>query len=135
MNGDKKGKLLVSAGELIDDKKAKKYIDKVGEETRRHQQGTLSIDSEVDRIYLDCSEELVIVDDLLQRRIRIARQGSNSAVVWNPWAEKGAAFGDMGEQGYRNMLCVETCNAASDTISLQPGKSFTQFSRYAVEPL
>lgn len=113
----------------------KEYIDKVGEETRRHQQGTLSIDSEVDRIYLDCSEQLVIVDDLLQRRIRIARQGSNSAVVWNPWAEKGAALGDMGEQGYRNMLCVETCNAASDTISLQPGESFTQFSRYAVEPL
>jgi len=112
----------------------KEYIDKVGEETRRHQQGTLSIDSEVDRIYLDCPEDLVIVDEQLKRRIRIARQGSNSAVVWNPWAEKGAAFGDMGDGGYRNMLCVETTNAATDTISLEPGESFTQHSRYTVEP-
>ena len=111
----------------------KEYIDKVGEETHRHQQGALNIDREVDRIYLDCPEDLVIVDEVLKRRIRIARQGSNSAVVWNPWAEKGAAFGDMGKDGYRNMLCVETTNAAKDTITLQAGESFTQVSRYTVE--
>ncbi len=57
------------------------------------------------------------------------------AVVWNPWAEKGAAFGDMGDEGYRNMLCVETTNAAADTVSLAPGESFTQISRYTVESL
>ena len=111
----------------------KEYIDKVGEETHRQQQGALNIDREVDRIYLDCPEDLVIVDEVLKRRIRIARQGSNSAVVWNPWAEKGAAFGDMGKDGYRNMLCVETTNAAKDTITLQAGESFTQVSRYTVE--
>lgn len=113
----------------------KAYIDKVGEQTQRQQQGAVSINSEVDRIYLDCPDDLLIVDKALQRRIRIARQGSNSAVIWNPWEEKGAAFGDMGEQGYRNMLCVETSNAASDTISINPGESFTQISRYSVEPL
>jgi len=113
----------------------KEYIDKVGEETRRQQRGQVTIDSEVDRIYLNCPDDLVIVDEELKRRIRINRQGSNSAVVWNPWAEKGAAFGDMGKDGYRNMLCVETTNAAEDTVTLQPDEKFTQFSRYSVESI
>ena len=111
----------------------KEYIDKVAGEACHLQEGPVSIDREVDRIYLDCPEDLVIVDEALKRRIRITRQGSNSAVVWNPWAEKGAAFGDMGEEGYRNMLCVETTNAAKDTVTLNPGESFTQVSRYTVE--
>ncbi|MCU7833548.1 MAG: D-hexose-6-phosphate mutarotase [gamma proteobacterium symbiont of Lucinoma myriamae] len=112
----------------------KEYIDKVDGETCHQQEGAITIDREVDRIYLNCPEDLVIVDEILKRRVRITRQGSNSAVVWNPWAEKGAAFGDMGEEGYRNMLCVETTNVAKDTVTLKPGESFTQISRYTVEP-
>ena len=111
----------------------KEYIDKVDGETLRQQHGVITIDREVDRIYLDCAEDLVIVDEVLKRRVRIARQGSNSVVVWNPWVEKGAAFGDMGEEGYRNMLCVETTNAAKDTVTLKPGESFTQLSLYTLE--
>ncbi len=118
----------------IEGLEGKKYIDKVGDETYRHQQDSVTIDSEVDRIYMDTTEDLVIVDDALERRIRIAREGSHSAVVWNPWFEKGAAFGDMGENGYRNMLCVETTNAAKDIITVKPGESFTQRSRYTHEP-
>ncbi len=117
----------------IEGLEGKEYIDKVGEETCRHQQGAVTIDSEVDRVYMDTTEDLVIVDAALERRIRIAREGSHSAVVWNPWVEKGAAFGDMGEDGYRNMLCVETTNAAKDIITVKPGESFTQCSRYTLE--
>lgn len=117
----------------IEGLEGKEYIDKVGEETCRHQQGAVTIDSEVDRVYMDTTEDLVIVDAALERRIRIAREGSHSAVVWNPWVEKGAAFGDMGEDGYRNMLCVETTNAAKDIITVKPGESFTQRSRYTLE--
>ncbi|MCU7835049.1 MAG: D-hexose-6-phosphate mutarotase [gamma proteobacterium symbiont of Taylorina sp.] len=113
----------------------KEYIDKVVGNTRQHQQGAITIGHEIDRIYLDCPEDIVIVDEELKRRIRIARQGSNSTVIWNPWAEKGEAFGDMGEDGYKNMLCVETTNAAKDTITLKPGEIFTQISRYTVESL
>jgi len=111
----------------------KTYIDKVNNEAQHQQKDTLTIDSEVDRVYLDSSEELIIIDEVLKRQIHINREGSNSAVIWNPWAEKGAAFGDMGEEGYRNMLCVETTNAADDTITLKPGETFTQSSQYAIE--
>jgi glucose-6-phosphate 1-epimerase len=111
------------------------YIDKVGPEARRRQEGPIHIDREVNRIYLGCPEDVVIRDESLGRRIRVSKTGSTSYVVWNPWAETGAAFGDMGDDGYRHMLCVETTNAASDAVTVAPGESFTLSTEYAVEAL
>jgi D-hexose-6-phosphate mutarotase len=111
------------------------YIDKVEGGARRHQAGAVTIDGEVDRVYLGCPGDVVIVDDALRRRIRIAKGGSHSCVVWNPWAEKGAKFGDMGEDGYRRMLCVETTNAGDDVVTIASGKSFTLATEYGVEAL
>lgn len=113
----------------------KSYIDKVGEETMRSQAGDLRVAEEVDRIYLDTTGELEIIDEALERRIRISRQGSGSCVVWNPWIDKSERLGDLGPEGYRQMLCVETTNAASDEVMVNPGEHFTQVSRYRVEPL
>ena len=30
-------------------------------------------------------------------------------------------MGDMGENGYLNMLCVESANAAADAVTIAPG--------------
>jgi glucose-6-phosphate 1-epimerase len=111
------------------------YIDKVEGGARRRQSGPVTIGGEVDRVYLGCPGEVAIVDDALRRRIRIAKGGSHSCVVWNPWAEKGAKFGDMGEDGYRRMLCVETTNAGDDVVTVASGKSFTLATEYSVEAL
>jgi glucose-6-phosphate 1-epimerase len=111
------------------------YIDKVGPEVRRRQEGPIAIAGEVNRIYLGCPGGVVIRDASLRREIRISKQGSASYVVWNPWAEQGAKFGDMGEDGYRHMLCVETTNAASDTVTVQPGDTCRLITEYAVEGL
>jgi D-hexose-6-phosphate mutarotase len=111
------------------------YIDKVEGGARRRQAGAVTIGGEVDRVYLGCPGEVAIVDDALRRRIRIAKGGSHSCVVWNPWAEKGAKFGDMGEDGYRRMLCVETTNAGDDVVTIASGKSFTLATEYGVEAL
>jgi len=111
------------------------YIDKVDGGARRRQSGPVAIGSEVDRVYLGCPGETVILDEALRRRIRIGKSGSRSCVVWNPWAEKGAKFGDMGDDGYRRMLCVETTNAGDDVVTIASGKSFTLATEYGVEPL
>jgi len=110
------------------------YIDKVDGGARRHQAGAVQIGGEVDRVYLGCPGEAVIVDDALRRRIRIGKSGSRSYVVWNPWAEKGAKFGDMGDDGYRQMLCVETTNAGDDAVTIEPGEVFTLATEYSAEP-
>jgi glucose-6-phosphate 1-epimerase len=109
------------------------YIDKVDGGARKRQSGAVAIDGEVDRVYLGCPGEAVIVDEALRRRIRIGKRGSQSCVVWNPGAEKGAKFGDMGDDGYRRMLCVETTNAGDDVVTIASGKSFTLATEYLVE--
>jgi glucose-6-phosphate 1-epimerase len=90
------------------------YIDKVGESAERTQSGPINFDGPVNRIYLDTADELIIDDPSLDRRIHIEREGSRSAVVWNPWIEQSRSMGDFGDDEYLRMVCVETTNAAKD---------------------
>ncbi len=109
------------------------YIDKVDGGLRKKQQGAISIGGEVDRIYLQTDSDSVIDDPGLQRRIRVAHEGSRSTVVWNPWIEKATKMGDLGPDGYRHMLCVENTNAADDARQLAPGEEHTLTAVIGVE--
>jgi len=111
------------------------YLDKVGEPASRTQNGGIVITSEVDRIYINTSADCVIEDRGLKRAIRIAKQGSNSTVVWNPWTEKADNMGDFGTDGYRGMVCVESANAAENIVSVAPGATHKLSVVYSVEPL
>lgn len=111
------------------------YLDKVDGGARKQQSGPVTIAGEVDRIYLNSIADCVIEDAVLKRRIRIAKQGSASSVVWNPWIEKAAKMGDLGEKGYLNMLCVESTNADADVVSIVPGAEHHLWVRYSVEAL
>ena len=113
----------------------KTYVDRADGDARVVQDGPVTLRAEVERIYLDCPGGTTIVDEALQRRIRIGKQGSRSCVVWNPWADKGAKFGDMGENGYRQMICVETSNAWDDVVDVAPGTEHTLSTECSVEPL
>jgi len=106
------------------------YMDKVDGGAYRTQEGAVTIDGEVDRVYLTAKGECVIHDEALGRRIHITKEHGRSTVVWNPWAEKGAAFGDMGDEGYRKMLCVESANALSDAQTVQAGAEHTLTTTY-----
>ncbi len=98
------------------------YIDQLQDARRLRQKGPVVIGEEVDRIYLGGCPELQLLDTALGRRIRIAQSGSASTVVWNPWADKAARLGDMGPaESYRQMLCLETANAADDAVTIPPG--------------
>jgi len=98
------------------------YLDKVTGFDRKHQTGGVRIVGEVDRIYLDTDGHSEIRDPLLKRRIRLTARNSRSTVVWNPGAEKARQMGDLGPEGHRRMLCVETANAAENGLELQPGQ-------------
>jgi D-hexose-6-phosphate mutarotase len=110
------------------------YLDKVGVSQSRTQQGAIQITAEVDRIYLDTEADCLIQDAGLKRNIRIAKSGSRSNVVWNPWIEKSAKMGDFGsETGYRGMVCVESANAATNLVKIAPGETHTLRVIYSVE--
>ncbi|MEJ1958531.1 MAG: D-hexose-6-phosphate mutarotase [Nitrosomonadales bacterium] len=110
------------------------YLDKVGVAQTRTQQGPIQIASEVDRIYLDTETDCLIEDGGFGRCIRIAKSGSRSNVVWNPWIEKSAKMGDFGsDTGYRGMVCVESANAASNIVTLAPGEVHVLRVTYSTE--
>lgn len=98
------------------------FIDQLDPGTLKSEQGPVRISGEVDRIYQSLTTPVTIHDGT-ERRIEISSSGSSSAVLWNPWVAKSARLGDMGEDGYRNMVCFETANAGADVITLAPGAS------------
>ncbi len=87
------------------------------------QHGGIVIDREIDRVYRNTSGICRIVDPDLKRVIRIAKAGSISTVVWNPWIAKSQRMSDFGDEEFHTMVCVEAANApaAGDARELVPG--------------
>jgi D-hexose-6-phosphate mutarotase len=54
-------------------------------------------------------------------------------VVWNPWANNGLA--DMSNDGWRQMLCIESANVAEDALKLQPREAHVMETTLTVEAL
>ncbi|MBL0011459.1 MAG: D-hexose-6-phosphate mutarotase [Nitrosomonas sp.] len=109
------------------------YIDKAGGGNAQKQQaGAVTIDSEVDRIYLDVGNTLTIDDSALNRRIEITSKGSKTAVVWNPWEKISREMADLEDADYQHLLCVETTNAASDVVEVAPGSECRLTANYRV---
>jgi D-hexose-6-phosphate mutarotase len=97
------------------------YLDKVQNSAQLRQAGAVGFTGETDRIYTDTTADCLIDDKAWGRSIRVAKQGSTSTVVWNPWSEREKAFADMAAGEYKDMLCVETCNAGPDQVTLAAG--------------
>lgn len=111
------------------------YLDKVDGFKRKTQSGDISIGEEVDRIYLNSTADCVINDASLKRKIRIAKLGSASTVVWSPWEEKAKQMGDLGADGHLRMVCVESANAAEDVVNVPANSTCRLQVRYSVENL
>lgn len=108
------------------------YLDKVDAGSRKKQSGAIAFTMETDRIYVNTKAECVIEDTAWNRRIHIVKRGSQSTVVWNPWVEKSDKMGDMGENGYLRMLCVESANAAENKVTIAPGTEHRLYVSYRV---
>jgi glucose-6-phosphate 1-epimerase len=109
------------------------YLDKVQNFAVCQQNGDVRFTGEVDRIYTETTADSVINDVTGGRTIRIAKQGSATTVVWNPWAEKEKGMVDMAEGEYQQMLCVETCNAGPDAVTVAAGETRALVARISVE--
>jgi glucose-6-phosphate 1-epimerase len=98
------------------------YLDKVNNFAKQMESGdTVRIASEVDRVYLDTAGPVAIEDARFGRAIRIEKDGSSSTVVWNPWSARAQQLPDFGNEEFRQMVCVESGNVASNKITLPAG--------------
>ena len=115
------------------------YHDKVDNFATRKQSGAIGFDGEVDRVYVNTPADCVIEDAGLNRRIRVAKTGSQSTIVWTPWTEKAEKMGDMGKgksgAGWREMVCVESANAMDNVVTVAPGETHTMSVTYSVEAM
>ncbi len=100
------------------------YLDQMENFARKTEANDqIKINCETDRIYLDTESTVEILDQKLKRRIRIAKSGSRSTVLWNPWIEKSKRMPDFGDDEFHRMVCVESCNAAENKRTLAPGET------------
>jgi glucose-6-phosphate 1-epimerase len=97
------------------------YLDKTDSNRMKMQQGPLVVASQTDRVYLNTRGSVEVEDHSLRRRIIVAKENSLTTVVWNPWVEKAKALSDFGDEEWRQMACVETCNVADIAVELAPG--------------
>jgi glucose-6-phosphate 1-epimerase len=116
--------------------KGVEYLDKVANFAKKTETDeSIRITSEVDRVYLDTSRPVEIVDPRLGRKIRIEKQGSLSTVVWNPWITRAQQMPDFGNDEYQRTLCIESGNVASNQISLPPGETSKLSVKFSSSPL
>jgi glucose-6-phosphate 1-epimerase len=109
------------------------YMDKVRDFAQSVQTGPITFSGETDRVYVNTTADCLIRDTALGRIIRVAKAGSISTVVWNPWMEKEKGFADMAAGEYRDMLCVETANASPDEVVIEPAGKHSLVAFIGVE--
>lgn len=78
------------------------------------------IQREVDRSYTDTTANCQIVDAAFDRTIIVKKIGSQSTVVWNPWADLARQMVDLGDEDYRHFVCVETANVWHNALEIEP---------------
>jgi glucose-6-phosphate 1-epimerase len=110
------------------------YLDKPDGAARKTQrESPFGITGETDRVYLDTPDTVVVTDPGGSptggpRVLSVAKEGSATTVVWNPWIAKAAAMADFGDDEWPEMLCIETANAASNAVTLAPGQTHVMTS-------
>ena len=110
------------------------FIDKTdGFKRKRQDTEPLRIAKETDQVHMATQSTCTVWDPVWERRITIEKSGSASTVIWNPWLEKSKGMSDMEADGWKQMLCVETANAADNAVVLAPGASHKLSAKIRVE--
>jgi len=110
------------------------YLDKTEAMAKKPgADGPVAITGETDRVYLDTAATVTIEDPGWERRVVIAKTGSATTVVWNPWVAKAAAMPDFGDDEWPRMLCVETANVGEQATTIGPRATHVMTATLAVE--
>lgn len=101
-------------------------IDKMHPGVRQTQSAEpFRITAETDRIYVATPDAVTVTDPGMPggaRAITVAKAGSLTTVVWNPWVAKSKAMPDFGDDEWPGMICVETANVGEHAVTLGPGE-------------
>ena len=106
--------------------KNKPYFDALDYKVKK-QDTDISISSEVDRIYQEVDNDIVLQDN--DKKTIIKNTNSSSVIVWNPWIEKSHHIKDMQDDAYKDFVCIESANASDDFVILQKDEIHTLITK------
>jgi glucose-6-phosphate 1-epimerase len=98
------------------------YLDKVDNGVRYKQMGDITVDREVDRVFVDTKQSCLLKDAEKRRTIEVSKSGSNSTILWNPWVDKARAMFDMNDDAYQSFICIESGNAIDNLVTVKVGE-------------
>jgi glucose-6-phosphate 1-epimerase len=108
------------------------YLDRVGPEATKEQEGAVSVSGETDRVYYSATP-CSVVDESAKKRVTVEKVGFPDTIVWNPWIDRAKSMADFGDDEYKTMLCAEAGSVRGNAINVAPGVSVTQ--RMALVPV
>lgn len=108
------------AGTAVSGLDGKTYLDNTRELVAARQQGDVTFNGELDRVYLDVDRQQTILGSPC---IKVSGDNAPSAIVWNPGPELAASMADLGPGRHRDYLCLERGAAFDDEQSLAAGET------------
>lgn len=111
------------------------YLDKNDNFQSKMQHGAITITEPTDRVYLNTTSTCILNDTGGKRRVKIAKTGSNTTVVWNPWESGALKLPDLDPTEWHEFIAIETVNAAVNAITLAPGAKQVMEAQVSVEPV
>ncbi|KAL8229106.1 hypothetical protein R6Q57_014006 [Mikania cordata] len=96
------------------------YLDNLLKRERYTEQtDAITFDGEIDRVYLSTPSKIAVIDHERKRTIVLRKEGMVDAVVWNPWEKTTKAIGDLGDEDYKTMLCLDAASI-ENPVTLKP---------------
>ena len=108
------------------------YLYKRDDGEEKNQSGALIIANEVDRIYTNVNNELIIDDRAFNRQIIVTATNNKTTVIWNPWIDICAKMPDLAYDDYQRFICVEPGNVDTDCVEIPPGEEFRLITNFKI---
>ncbi|MGH9595237.1 MAG: D-hexose-6-phosphate mutarotase [Edaphobacter sp.] len=109
------------------------YLDKTDNFQPKVQHGAVVVTGPTDRVYSNTSEACVLHDVTGKRNITVAKTGSNTTVVWNPWESGASKLPDLEATEWHEFIAVETVNAAANAVTLASDSTHVMQARVSIE--
>lgn len=95
------------------------FIDKVNNgQPGTSDNGRQTYPDRVDRIHTQPDDCSVIVDKHGHRTLEVHHHYQTDVVTWNPGPALSCSMGDMANEGYKTMVCVETAQVSTPVKSV-----------------
>ena len=109
------------------------YLDKNDNLQSKVQHGAITITEPTDRVYRNTTSTCILHDTGGKRRITVAKTGSKTTVVWNPWESGALKLPDLDPSEWHEFIAIETVNAAANAVTVAPGATHVMQAHVTVE--